>query len=249
MSRKLLLIARPRAMESVWVAREVAECLRRRRDLIILDINGAFAQAPEDSKVRRLIQDGRDLLRIPERLDGPDGEPNDAVIEELVRSFKATRQETIRLRIFAAAAAALLVVTVLSVWQTVLATIARDIADQERKKKESALLEAQRNVAVGLFRPVGDSRSYSLPLELNSLWDLAGSTVDQEAVRLLFFEQALNEPDKAQRLDPSPTERPPRVRSTISEKCAEKTDRGCSSTPSGRAHGRPRARRAGRWFF
>lgn len=102
-SRKIIIIGRARALRSKWVKREIDISLNSGKTPIIVDINGAVTGAEPDAPVAALAL-ASDWLRLDEVVSNPDGEPSDHTVAELVRSFKYTRQETKRLRVFASAA-------------------------------------------------------------------------------------------------------------------------------------------------
>jgi DNA-binding FrmR family transcriptional regulator len=114
MSRKLVVIARPRAMESDWVQRELQVCIAAKRIPILIDVNQTFARAPAEHIVKKMLEDN---LFIPEHLASLDGEPSEDTLQELQKSFAATRQESLRLRFVSLSAIIFLAVAVIAAWQ------------------------------------------------------------------------------------------------------------------------------------
>ena len=99
MSRKLIVVVRPAALASTWVAREVEVSLAAGKSVIAIDIDDTLAQGREDQALVRLL---RDRIYIAENPAHPDDEPQDATLQALVRSFRSPRLETLRLRAAAA---------------------------------------------------------------------------------------------------------------------------------------------------
>jgi tetratricopeptide (TPR) repeat protein len=137
-SRKIVVIGRPGAFRSEWVKREIATAASGDVNPVILDLNGALAAAPDDAPLAIMARQ-HDWLRLTETLVDPDGEPSDRIVQELVRSFNHTRQETKRQRIFGIAALVLLVTASIATWQAIAAVNARNNAQAEQKRAETAL--------------------------------------------------------------------------------------------------------------
>ena len=57
MSRTLVVVARPQALASDWVRREVETCLEHGRTPVVVDVNRTLEDAPEDTPVKRLLRD------------------------------------------------------------------------------------------------------------------------------------------------------------------------------------------------
>ncbi|MCB1859250.1 MAG: toll/interleukin-1 receptor domain-containing protein [Gammaproteobacteria bacterium] len=98
MSRKLVVVARPAALSSEWVAREVEVSLAASKSPIAIDVNAALAEADSSLPLKRLLAD---RIYISEHKDDPDGTPEQSTLQALAKSFIATRQETLRLRVAA----------------------------------------------------------------------------------------------------------------------------------------------------
>jgi len=131
MSRKLVVIARPAALASEWVRREVDIHLAADKTPIIISVNQAVENASDDLELAAIAHE-RDWLRIDEEIQEQDNDPTDHCVGELIRSFDATRQETKRLRFFRSAAVALVVLTLSSVLATYFAIENAKRAEQER---------------------------------------------------------------------------------------------------------------------
>jgi WD40 repeat protein len=94
MSTVLVVVLRPHALKSDWVLKEVQESITARRSIIIVDVNQTFANAPDDQPLKQFLTN---LLRIQETLPILDDAPSPNTIAEILRSFKFTRRETLRL--------------------------------------------------------------------------------------------------------------------------------------------------------
>ncbi len=134
MSRKLVVVLRPHSLESVWVARELEACLGAGRSPVTVSINGALEKALPGNTTADLLRDHlfvrEDLARVP------DGSPSDKTVQDLVRSFDSTRQETLRLRALAATALAFAAIAVIALYQYQAAESQRQIAENRRKEVE-----------------------------------------------------------------------------------------------------------------
>jgi hypothetical protein len=152
-SRKIVVIGRSGAFQSVWVAREVEQALSQGKIPIIINVNGALHSAIPDSALAARAQDEHWLL-LEESLEKSDGSPSDRTISELIRSFASTRQETKRLRILTAVAATFALVCALAVWQAVRASRQTAIAEaRELAASAAASLDAdpERSLILGLY--------------------------------------------------------------------------------------------------
>lgn len=108
---------------------------------------------------------------------------------------KAEQQRRLRryLKTAVAAAAAGIILAIIASWMFFWARSQRDVAEKERDNAEAAL-------ATGFVRSMGHYSSEE-PLnavESNALWDL--TIIDNERVRELFFQTALNEPVNSRHL-------------------------------------------------
>ena len=176
MSKKLILIARPHALASNWVRREVEACLNARRIPIVVDVNRTLEDAPDEIPVKQLL---RDKLFIRESVDEFDAEPSPRILDELVRSFRSTRQEELRLRLVSIAAAVLVVVTAAALWKWWEADVAKDEAE------EQAQISLSRQLSVQAFQMVQQ------PSEFNGHLDRA-LLLAVEAVRAKKSYEARN---------------------------------------------------------
>ncbi|MEE9401740.1 MAG: PQQ-binding-like beta-propeller repeat protein [Desulfobacteria bacterium] len=141
MSRKLIVLARPAALNSEWVRREIATHLATGKTPVIININRAIQDEPSRSGLAAMARE-RDWLRIEEDLEEIDGTPTDYCVSELIRSFGAMRQEAKRLRFFAFAAVAFAVVAGLAVAGGFLAVQQRGVADARGRVAVSRQLAA-----------------------------------------------------------------------------------------------------------
>ncbi|HYH97737.1 toll/interleukin-1 receptor domain-containing protein [Hyalangium sp.] len=131
MSTVLVLVLRPAAMKSDWVLKEVQTCLDAGRTPIVIDVNGTFATAA-DSPLKQLLADS---LRITESLATGDGPPSEQTLDELKRSFKFSRRESLLLRVVGYAAALFAIIALVAAVQW---DRARQLAEQERAERERA---------------------------------------------------------------------------------------------------------------
>jgi len=147
MSKRLILLARPHALSSSrWVQLELEHFIALDRSPIVIEFPGASAMLPEDSPSATLLQERRSIREEVTDLDGP---PSDATIQELVRSFDATRQETIRLRALGAAAALFIAIAIAAAWQWHAAVQEQRVAEAQRGDAQatSKFTEASRLMA------------------------------------------------------------------------------------------------------
>jgi hypothetical protein len=133
MSKKLLVIVRPEAMRSDWVAKEVDARLALNRVPIAIVVNQTLDAADADAPRKRKLQD---IIYIHELIDGIDAAPSDNVVQEVARSFRATRQETLRMRVLSMATVFFLMVAIVAAWQGW-------VAEQRRQQAASRLLASQ----------------------------------------------------------------------------------------------------------
>jgi len=124
MSKKLVVVVRPQSLESDWVSKEVEECLAARRVPIAIDVNRTLENADDKSPVKSRLQD---KLFLSETIEDLDANPSDTIISELIRSFRSTRQDTLRLRAVSIAAIVFAMVAAIAVWQYILAERQRKI--------------------------------------------------------------------------------------------------------------------------
>lgn len=114
MSKYLLLLARPGALHSRWVLIELQRCLAVNGRPIAVSINQTLENAGDDNPLKQLLED---KIYITETLDHVDADPTAQTVESIVRSFKATRQDVIRLRSIIAACVAMLGIAAFAGWQ------------------------------------------------------------------------------------------------------------------------------------
>ncbi len=133
MSKKLIVIAREKALESHWVLKEVEECLLAGRVPVVIDINRTIEDADPESLIKQHLMD---KLHIRESLQNIGSAPSEETVTALVKSFDSTRQDTIRQRVVAFAAVVFAILGVFSTWLFF-------EADQSRKEAE-----LQRDIAV-----------------------------------------------------------------------------------------------------
>jgi WD40 repeat protein len=116
MSRMLVVVLRPNAVQSEWVLREVREALDAGRKPVLIDVNGTFGDAAAANPLKELLADSLRILEILPVSAGPpplgeeaaadrmiDGVPSAEVVEGIRRSFTFTRRETLQRRVMGAA--------------------------------------------------------------------------------------------------------------------------------------------------
>jgi WD40 repeat protein len=140
MSRKLIVVARPLAFESHWIKRELDIYLEMGRTPILININSALETARNDAPLSQLATQNH-WLRVEEHLPHVDDAPTKKCIDDLNRSFDATRQETIRVRFFQGATVAFAALAAVAVWQAWRATEQRDLALQSQSRVMAALAD------------------------------------------------------------------------------------------------------------
>ncbi len=154
MSKYLLLLVRPEAMNSKWVLIELQRCMAVNGRTIAININDTLENTPDDNALKQLLED---KIYISEALDNVDAEPTENAINSIAQSFKSTRQDTIRLRAIIAASVTLLAIAAFAGWQymesrkqvlkTQEQTALRFVANAERQMfqnpQESLILAAQ----------------------------------------------------------------------------------------------------------
>jgi TIR domain len=102
-SRTIVIVGRPSALASEWVRREVEVAVTHQKTPLIININGAVQAARANSPLAAMAIESH-WLRLEETLADVESPPSDRAVAELIRSFRATRQETKRQRIVASAA-------------------------------------------------------------------------------------------------------------------------------------------------
>jgi WD40 repeat protein len=176
MSRKLIVLVRPCVFESEWVRKEVEVYLKSKAETmetpILININDALGSAPLNAGFSKLVRE--QWLRIEEPLQHIDDIPTADCIDNLSRSFNATRQEKIRVRFLQAATVAFALLTAVAVWQAWAAIQARRSTVVERDRA----LEAQSRVMAAFANQQTDQITAvnAAPLALEALPDESAST-------------------------------------------------------------------------
>jgi hypothetical protein len=193
MSKRLILLARPHALlSSRWVELELQHFIALRRSPIVIEFPAAALAPAVGSPLTTLLQDRRS---IRENSTDTDGAPSETTIQELVRSFDATRQETIRLRALGAAATVFVVIAIVAGWQWYAAVQERRIAEAQRwdAQATSKFIEASRLMAEW---DVEASRRTALRAEIERVGATAQAKTPSTAVRLTNLQSELAEIDK-----------------------------------------------------
>jgi WD40 repeat protein len=144
----MVVVGRARALTSVWVRREIEIALAHGKDPVVIDVNGALARAPAGEGIVDTVR-AEHWLRINEQIADArgrpvaDGEPSEATVAELVRSFRHTRQQTKRARMLAAVAGVLAVAAVYAWWQKGVATAALGVAQKQEKVAQAEAARAE----------------------------------------------------------------------------------------------------------
>ena len=136
---------------SEWALREVEVCVQSERTPIVIDIDGAFLtqtghteqERERSDKLRSLLDD---FIRIEEQAADDhdsvyDGPPSEYVVNELNRTFNATRQDTRRSRVFAGIAAMLALLSAATIVLGLQAQLARSDAEASRDRLASQVAD------------------------------------------------------------------------------------------------------------
>jgi hypothetical protein len=195
MSKRLILLARPHALSSSrWVQLELEHFIALDRLPIVIQFSSASAMVPEGSPMATLLQERRS---IREEATDLDGSPSNATIQELVRSFDATRQETVRLRALGAAAVLFIAIAIAAAWQWHAAVQERRVAEAQRGDAQatSKFIEASRLLAE---LDVETARRARLAAEIKQLSEAAtaGGPASTLALRLDNLRSEIAETDK-----------------------------------------------------
>ncbi|UCF89848.1 MAG: toll/interleukin-1 receptor domain-containing protein, partial [Desulfobacterales bacterium] len=140
MSRKLVVIARPGAMQSDWVEREVEIFKAKGRTPIVINVNQSIEQFRSKSVLADQVWEA-EWLRLEENLCQLDADVSDQVIHELIRSFDATRQETKRLRILEGIAIGFAALALAAGAGWYIASTERDRAEQNEQRAISGQVD------------------------------------------------------------------------------------------------------------
>ncbi len=151
MSRHLIVLGRPRALQSDWVMREVEAHLAKRRIPIVVNFGGAVTSAATTSALAQLAVESHWL-----RIEEPDARataPTSATLDSLTRRFRSTRAERRRVRFFQALStvfAVLLVFVTLGFWQ----------ASRQRDRAEANFEAALTGVDALIRDLAGEGKSF-----------------------------------------------------------------------------------------
>ena len=176
MSKKLVVIARPSALQSKWVLKEVETSLQSGRVPIVIDINATIENASDTSAVKILLED---KLHIRETLASLDEKPSPETLSQLARSFSATRQETKRMRFVSAVAIFLFLLAGAAIWQYQLAEDARIQAIHQRD-----IAQGREFAALSLTEGTSDPE-FGVLLALESM-NIAPTEQAEKALRTLL---------------------------------------------------------------
>jgi hypothetical protein len=159
MSKYLLVVVRPHALDSAWVLTELKVSINAGRTPIAISVNHTLQRAPEENALRQLLAD---KVYIDEIVESGKDEPHSDTVGKILVSFKATRQDLVRSRAVAAALIVLFTAGAMAGWQYLLAQRraeqARDqralryVADADRQLFQSpqqAVLLAAQGLAAG----------------------------------------------------------------------------------------------------
>jgi WD40 repeat protein len=137
MSRYLIIVAGPHAMDSIWVRREVNACLKYKRIPIVIDLDRTFHNASLENDLKQLLIDS---VRIDESMR--DDQPSDATITQLQEAFHARRQDSVRMRLAAVLVFVFALIAGLAIWQYYSAESARKEAEHRARVARSRELSA-----------------------------------------------------------------------------------------------------------
>ncbi len=156
MSTYLVVVARPFALESTWVAREVRVALTKHRTPILIDIDDSFHAAENGGPVKSQLVDH---LRIHEPASSPT-KPSIEVLDKIIESFQATRQEAKRLRVATGLAIFFIILSILAYWQFRQADKARQDAEIQANNAKARLLV--KHIQQPLFPKNSRDASYNI---------------------------------------------------------------------------------------
>lgn len=176
-SRKLVILARPGALASEWVLREVEVALEAGRLPVVVNVNSAVEEATVGSELARMIRSSH-WLRIDEHCESIDGVVGARVIDELVRGFTYTRQEKKRQRIVSGVALVMAAVAATASWQAVVASRQRAIAQNNFEIARKSADAIVTDIARGL-RDVEGMRAGSVEKILGRAQDALDSLARQ----------------------------------------------------------------------
>ncbi len=146
-STKLLLVARPNAIESKWVYAEVQEAIAAGTQIVVIDVNGTFENSPDDQLLRALI--GDTVLRHLENLDALDGSPSRELLGKLIAASKRSIRQRRRLQAIAATSVVLAVLLVIAmIMQQIAASRSRTSNSQRIATASQSVLRTRPQLAV-----------------------------------------------------------------------------------------------------
>jgi len=151
---QLILVGSPAALRSVPVLREVTIFSKTGRRIVPIDFAGSLEWKEAGSALAEYVP--TEILRIKERPGALQSGPSDETIATLRRTFKLIRQSKKRMRVFAAVAFALLL---LSIASTGFATFAEWQREKAERRFDMAI-----NIASGVVdKSVALSDKYHVP--------------------------------------------------------------------------------------
>ncbi len=113
MSTRVIVLARPHAMDSKWVRREIEDSIRADRRIIAIDINETLDRYPPDHPTQALLAD---RLHLSDSMIADTTGPSESVLTEIQRSFDATRRERWRQAVITTVASTMAIVAGIAVW-------------------------------------------------------------------------------------------------------------------------------------
>jgi hypothetical protein len=116
------------------------------------------------------------------------------------RAWKWARRRPAVAGLIAAVAAASALGAVGVAWQYGEAVAGRVAAEKEQRKATEALDRFEQSRADALLRPIGHSWSGSDAYEMGTVWEITTLPEEQERVRLLFIDRAVQRPGTAEQL-------------------------------------------------
>jgi WD40 repeat protein len=155
-TQRLLVIGTREAMEhSAAVAHELHAYRARQRPVFLVSFGQRFAE--EDRKRLPALQAiPEDSLDIVEATDALDQKPTEAVIAEILRSYRVLRRRKLRSRWVSVALSVLVAMLILSALQTKRARDQRDQAESERHRAERESFAQAGQVLVTKARNAND---------------------------------------------------------------------------------------------
>ena len=148
---QLILIGSPAALRSAPVIREVRIFSGTGRRIVPIDFDGTLEWKANDAPLAQCLP--AEILRIREPAIALETGPSDQVVVIIRRTFNLVRQDKKRVNALGVIALLLGVLATAAIWQSVQATMARNLAEEQRDRAQRVLdqLTANANARVMAF--------------------------------------------------------------------------------------------------